>query len=510
MTAAMGITQEDYERLVEAGEYAAPAAAPAAPAMSLADPSLPAEVLDMILMWLHPHQVYALRRLSRALFDSVGSICAGVSFASRSLRNLEANRSFARWRSVSWREAQYMNVKVDFGRLPLSYMIALFMNEDEPTTAKLADRVADALENILIESPDRFRSFGEKPGIWLYLITKVGRTELTRVAVERAADEFNPAELQDTLNLALIDALHSANQAMVDCIFAKIEVQPQEVVFACVASQPDLNFARSFLSSYAEKFGEAPTNYLSEAVLFAAHCGHCDVAEHLLTLHSDLRTLNLALAYAIREEHMAVCQLLLSAGADPLHDHAWPLKSAFIDKSAEVVELLLRDLRVKRALEADGTLRTRLIQAAARSGVAVLRPFFELGVAHLEDAAMLYASPDTDIGHEGKAELLRFVSQRDIHVLYALVLGIDYRRVLSHTVDINAHQQPKEPAKSPDSAPIPQEANNIPPEAIDSTSVWAGRGFAIDCVLTATVIVFVSLVFFSMQSLWLVFPFFVF
>ncbi|KAJ1561382.1 hypothetical protein HK405_004074, partial [Cladochytrium tenue] len=72
--------------------------------MSLAEPSFPAEVLDMILMWLHPHQVYALRRLSRALFDSVGSICASVSFASKNLRNLEADRSFRNWIYTSWRE----------------------------------------------------------------------------------------------------------------------------------------------------------------------------------------------------------------------------------------------------------------------------------------------------------------------------------------------------------------------------------------------------------------------
>ncbi|KAJ1549265.1 hypothetical protein HK405_006853 [Cladochytrium tenue] len=398
--------------------------------MSLAGQSLPAEVLDAILMWLHPHQVYELRRLSHALFDAVDSFCATVSFASRNLRNLEVNRSFG-----SWVHARYENARVDFARLPLSYTIALFMNEgcsfetfvdvfgdyswpmlDEPVAVELTEKVADALENILIESPGRFKSFGQNPAIWLYLITKVGRSELTRVAVKRATDEFIPPLLQDALNMALIGAFISGNQAVVDCILVQMEVQPKEAAFAYVACQPDLNLARSFLSWYTEKFGEAPTNYLSKAVLFAAQNGHCGVAEHLLTLHSDLTTLNFALMYAAKDAHIAVCRLLLSAGADPLDNDAWALTSAFDSNSAEVVELLLRDTRVKQALEADGTKRTRLIKAAARKGVAALRPFIELGVAHLEDAAMLYAAPHTDIGPEGKAELLRFVLQKDIRV----------------------------------------------------------------------------------------------
>ncbi|KAJ1562936.1 hypothetical protein HK405_005703, partial [Cladochytrium tenue] len=390
--------------------------------------------------------------------------------------------------------ARYENVRVDFAQLPLSYTIALFMKEgcntetfmdvfgeyawimlDEPNFVELAEKVADALENVLIESPGRFKSFGPNPGPCLYLTTRVGRSELTRMVVERAADEFTPPVLQGALNMALAGAFISGNQAVVDCILDKMDVQPKETAFAYVAGQPDLNLARSFLGWYAEKFGEPPTNYLSKAVLFAAQKGYHDVAEHFLTLHSDLGSLNLALMCAAKDAHMAVCRLLLSAGANPLQNGASALRSAFDSESAEVVELLLRDLRVKRALEADGTQRTRLIKAAARKGVAVLRPFFELGVAHLEDAAMLYADSNTDIGPEGKAELLRLVSQKDIRVLYALVLGIDYRKFYSHTADINAHEQPKETAKSPDSAPIAQEANNIPQAADNSTSVWTAE-----------------------------------
>ncbi|KAJ1562370.1 hypothetical protein HK405_012896, partial [Cladochytrium tenue] len=93
----------------------------------------------------------------------------------------------------------------------------------------------------------------------------------------------------------------------------------------------------------------------------------------------DPTTLNFALMYAAKDAHMAVCRLLLSAGADPLDNDARALKSAFDSNSAEVVELLIRDPRVKRALEADGTKRTRLIKAAARKGVAALRPFIVLG-----------------------------------------------------------------------------------------------------------------------------------
>ncbi|KAJ1540196.1 hypothetical protein HK405_011729, partial [Cladochytrium tenue] len=319
---------------------------------------LPSEVLEAILLWLHPHEVIRLQRLSRANARAVEALHVDVLFA---LKNLEINRAV-----LGRRPANY-------ARLPLSYTIALFINdgcsrqailtvaEDQSwfiAPPKVSDSARDrkvtaALRHIFVDRPERFTSWGLHPWACLSWAATVGDLELTRLAVKRAVKDFrhDSEMLNETLNRTLAGAFRSGEQAVIDCVLDQCEMEPTAYAMTWVALQPNVNLVRSFIRWYSQKFYHTPSWNLNGAVFCAASLGHLDVMNYLLTLHSEQETIDQALAFAGEEGRTAVCERLMTAGADPRFERMRALCNAIKNEHVQVIELFVRDPRVKIALE---------------------------------------------------------------------------------------------------------------------------------------------------------------
>ncbi|KAJ1555071.1 hypothetical protein HK405_003325 [Cladochytrium tenue] len=175
-------------------------------------------------------------------------------------------------------------------------------------------------------------------------------------------------------------------QAVIDCVLDQCEMELTAYAMTWVALQPNMNLVRSFFSWYSQKFYFTPSWTLNGAVICAASFGHLDVMNYLLTLHSEQETVDRALAFAEEEGWATVCKRLMTARADPRFERMRTLRNSIKNEHVQVIELFVRDPRVKIALDEEASTARRLLAYAANRAVWMPR--------YLDPKELLPLGPD--------------------------------------------------------------------------------------------------------------------
>ncbi|KAJ1539580.1 hypothetical protein HK405_012725 [Cladochytrium tenue] len=370
---------------------------------------LPPELLARALCRLHPHAVARLRRLSRC----------------RRHRSAGLPIDLARWRHDELDNIAASTRAVDFRHLPVSFTIALFMwegfsldtincvaedHEWDKSSGHLDaalpgnQRVTTAFRHLIFERPDRLRSLGRKSGTCLLWAATVGDVELTREMVQRVYLEFqNTQLLTPSLQNALLGALRSGQQDIIDLLLARDDVRPGHLSLLLAATLPNVDIMRAILARIASS-GRPLRRAMPSALEGAAYHGNEAVFEVLLAA-ADTPELHISLSNV---RNIATCQRLIAAGADPSWNNARVLLDALQRKRLDLVEFLVSDPRVQGILANNETLRRGILQDAVQQGADFLELFLVGKIVTLEDAGILLRgwpswSPPEDVASRLRA-----------------------------------------------------------------------------------------------------------